>query len=257
MKSEALVVPTQQPAALEDLSSFVVIIERALKAAMANVHRARSKGAKASGAIAIEKAVGEIERLKVEISGTRVVLLRTKDQYVIASMMAIVPKLPTLIENKRDELLEEDIARFVASVMPSDPLKDVLLDIENDNIALREQFVKSNACLDSKTLAKNAGYSGGNLAQPAWRWKSKGQIFSVEYFGKELFPAFQFRDGKPLPIIKKLLDVIGNEMSSWQIAFWFVAENGWLDGQRPVDLMVRAEDKVLEAAKRAVERAQY
>lgn len=260
MKSEAMAHSHPEQIEVEDLASLMDRAERALKLALAKVRRTRGKtatAAKRERADEIQNVVEEIERIRLDISDMTVVVLPTRDQYVVATLRSILPKLPTLIENKRDELLQQDVERFVESVMPSDPLKDVLLDIENDNVSLREDFVRSNACLDSKTLAKNAGYKATNLAQTAWRWKTKGQIFSVDYFGTELFPAFQFRDGKPLPTIKRILDAIGKQMSPWQLAFWFVAENGWLDGQRPVDVMMQSEDEVLEAAKRAGKRAYY
>ena len=51
--------------------------------------------------------------------------------------------------------------------------------------------------------------------------------------------------------------MIAKHLTPWQIAFWFVAENGWLDGARPIDAMLRSEEEVIEAAGRAVERAEY
>jgi hypothetical protein len=76
----------------------------------------------------------------------------------LTASFSIIPKLPALIENKREELLERDLEQFVASIMPSDPMRDVLLDIEFDNVAMREHFMKSHKYFDSKTIAKNAGY---------------------------------------------------------------------------------------------------
>ena len=256
--------PHQEAITAENLRSYVARMEEALKSAhealksaAVEVNMVGIKAAKSTAIDSIEDLVKETERLRVHIDQVDLIFVSHDDDYMAEAMRAIVPKLPLLIESKRGALLESDLEQFVASVMPSDPLRDVLLDVESDNIALREQFVKSHKCFDSKTIALNAGYKGGNLAHTAWRWKSKGQVFSVDYFGRELFPAFQFRDGKPLPAIKKILDVVGKDLSPWQVAFWFVAENGWLDGERPLDMMLRSEDEVIEAAKRAVERAEY
>ena len=255
MKSAALARTAQNRATTENLGSLFAKIEQTLKVALGLA--TATKLAKAAGTGAIKDMYDEIERLRKEIKHATIVVVQTQDQYMREALEAIVPKLPTLIENKRRELQEADIAYFVASVMPTDPLRDVLLDVENDNVALREQYVKSHICLDSKSVAKNAGNTSGNQSQTAWRWKNKGQIFAVDYFGKELYPAFQFRDGKPLDVIKKILDVFGKKMSPWQIAFWFDAENSRLDGERPVDLLNRGEQEVLECARWAVERAQY
>lgn len=255
MKSAALTPTTQSRATTENLSSLFSKMEQTLKVALGLP--TANKLAKAAGTGSIKDMYNEIGRLQKEIKHATMVVVQSRDQYMREALEAIVPKLPTLIENKRRDLQQADIAHFVASVMPTDPLRDALLDVENDNVALREQYVKSHLCLDSKAVAKSAGNKSGNQSQTAWRWKNKGQIFALDYFGKELYPAFQFRDGKPLGVIKKILDVFGKKMSPWQIAFWFVAENSWLDGERPVDHLIRAEDAVLEAARWAVERTQY
>lgn len=42
--------------------------------------------------------------------------------------------------------------------------------------------------------------------------------------------------------------------SPWQIAFWFVTENGWLDDDaRPVDFLTSAPEAVVEAASHDVQ----
>lgn len=256
--TSGLVSKPHQGALLADsLRGQVERIQESLKSALELVNTATTNAARMAAVGSIEELVKETESLQRQISRDTVILVSSYDDYIATAMRSIIPKLPALIENKREELLEKDIEQFVASIMPSDPMRDVLLDIEFDNIVMRERFVKSQKCFDSKTIAKNAGYKTANLAQTAWRWKKGGQIFSIDYFGRELFPAFQFRDGKPLPQIKKILDLIAKDMTPWQIAFWFVAENGWLDGERPVDAMLRSEAEVLEAALRAVERAEY
>jgi hypothetical protein len=249
--------PHQETLLAESLRGHFARMQEALKTTLELVNAATTHAARIAAAGSIHELVKETERLKRQIDRDTVILVSDYDDYVAAAMRSIIPKLPALIENKREELLEKDLEQFVASIMPSDPMRDVLLDIEFDNVAMRERFVKSHKCFDSKTIAKNAGYKTSNLAQTAWRWKKGGQIFSIDYFGRELFPAFQFRDGKPLPQIKKILDVIAKDLTPWQIAFWFVAENGWLDGVRPIDAMLRSEEAVIEAARRAVERAEY
>ena len=64
---------------------------------------------------------------------------------------------------------------------------------------------------------------------------------------EDLFPAFQFADGKPLPIIKKILEALPEDMSPWQTAFWFKSSNGWLGGKTPQECL-KNESKVIDAA---------
>lgn len=60
-------------------------------------------------------------------------------------------------------------------------------------------------------------------------------MFSVPYEGQERYPAFQFSDGKPLPVIRDVLAILPHTMTPWEIAFWFVSSNSWLGGPAPRD----------------------
>ncbi len=70
--------------------------------------------------------------------------------------------------------------------------------------------------------------------------------------GIDLYPAFQFIDGKPRPVIEKILTELGDEFTAWQIAFWFASGNVHLDEEEPRDSLDQIEDVVL-AAKRLAE----
>ena len=63
----------------------------------------------------------------------------------------------------------------------------------------------------------------------------------------QLFPCFQFADGHPLPVVKKVLKRLPADMTPWQIAFWFRSGNGWLDGRSPEEAL-GDEEGVLNAA---------
>ncbi|TCK32859.1 hypothetical protein B0G84_8765 [Paraburkholderia sp. BL8N3] len=96
-----------------------------------------------------------------------------------------------------------------------------------------------------------------NASHPASDWKRRGRVYSVTYDGKEYFARYQF-DAlcQPLPIIKEVLNAIGEVADSWKLAAWFHYPNGWIadakDGSRPVapkDALDRRDD-VLAAARR-------
>jgi hypothetical protein len=94
-----------------------------------------------------------------------------------------------------------------------------------------------------------------NSEEIADRWKAEGRLFSVLNEGAELYPAFQFdAQGAPRPVIRRVLEVVGRP-SGWEIALWFTAANGWLDEERPVDLLAEADcaDGIVDAARRAFE----
>ena len=84
------------------------------------------------------------------------------------------------------------------------------------------------------------------------RWKRDRKLFSLPHRGKELFPAFQFKDGKPDPLIERVLKALPADYTPWQIAFWFASGNGWLDGAAPEEKL-KAPEEVLAAAAREAE----
>jgi hypothetical protein len=96
-----------------------------------------------------------------------------------------------------------------------------------------------------------------NKSHPASDWKRRGRIFSVSLDGKEHFARYQFDSMyQPLPIIKEILQEIGEVADTWKIAAWFHYPNGWIadakDGDKPVapkDALDRRDD-VLGAARR-------
>ena len=93
-----------------------------------------------------------------------------------------------------------------------------------------------------------------NSSEPASRWKREKRVFAVRAGSARLFPRFQFADGYPLPVIKEVLKCLPDDMTPWQIAFWFRSGNGWLDGRSPEEAL-DDEDGVLNAAERLREPA--
>jgi hypothetical protein len=77
----------------------------------------------------------------------------------------------------------------------------------------------------------------------------EGRVFAVEAPGGKLFPAFQFDQGRPRPVIAEVLSALAGQLRGWEILAWFTGSSGHLDGRRPVDLLANAPDDVLAAAK--------
>lgn len=85
-------------------------------------------------------------------------------------------------------------------------------------------------------------------------WKREKKVFSVIWESEELYPAFQFSEDKPLEVIAAILAELPDDLSSWQIAHWFDANNGWLDGEVPQDWLHNTEE-VVQAARHLAEPA--
>ena len=109
------------------------------------------------------------------------------------------------------------------------------------------RIARKNAEMRATYLQTTELYTPEDIQGPSTKWKREGRVFAIQHDGKDLFPAFQFADGKPLPVIKKILEVLPDYLSPWQTAFWFESGNGWLGGKTPRECL-KNESKVIDAA---------
>jgi len=136
-----------------------------------------------------------------------------------------------------------------------DPIGDAHLDNYREELQARQRYLKTVPCLSSKDVAVAAKHANKNVAQTAYRWKSEGRIFSIPAAGKkDVYPAFQFSAGQPRAVIAQILTRLEPLRTNWEIAQWFIAPNGWLDGDRPIDLLDQPEEEatLLDAADQEV-----
>jgi hypothetical protein len=65
-----------------------------------------------------------------------------------------------------------------------------------------------------------------------------GTMFYVMWHQMPKFPTYQFDEkGRPKPIIELIIRILSPHRSSWDIALWCSASNGWFSSRRPVDLL--------------------
>jgi hypothetical protein len=101
------------------------------------------------------------------------------------------------------------------------------------------------------TEAQIGNTRGGQVARPigsATRWLDEARVFAVDGPDGKLFPAFQFNDGEPRPVVAKVLSALAGRLRGWEILMWFTASSGHLEGPRPVDLLDVNPEAVVEAA---------
>ena len=163
---------------------------------------------------------------------------------VRAFLETVVRISGTLDENR----LESAISKLAEVLLP-DELADARGALASDNLELRDRFIAEVPRLTSAEVREQAGLRTKNPYATAARWKKTGHIFSVQHRGKEYFPAFQFREGRPHPTVKKALAALPSRLSPWQRAFWFVSTNGWLSDRAPADAL-DDPDAVVTAAER-------
>jgi hypothetical protein len=85
------------------------------------------------------------------------------------------------------------------------------------------------------------------------RWRMERRVFAVGAPGFEHVPLFQFTDDLYVVDAMPQLLKIFRALSDWQIALWFFSPNAWLGDQRPMDLLQRDPDSVIDAAQHAIE----
>jgi hypothetical protein len=111
-------------------------------------------------------------------------------------------------------------------------------------------ILESDDFAKATDIAEIAHFSKRNPSSQPNRWKKTGLIFAVPYKGVDLYPlyALELKKGaKPLPIVKEVLQVLG-EKDAWQKAFWFGSVNTYLRDKMPKELLKSKPQEVLRAA---------
>lgn len=85
-------------------------------------------------------------------------------------------------------------------------------------------------------------------------WRKRRQVFAVPHPDRaarerDVYPAFQFVDHKPVKAVQQVLHAFGPHKAPWKLALWFTSNNGLLpDSARPVDLLGSDPQAVIGAA---------
>jgi len=214
---------------------------------------ARQKVGSASPHVRASRARAAPDQHAVVMFATNVLIDALKDLRVTAlsvdpAIEVLIAPIARLVPEVGRQQSEQTIEALVKALLPKiDPLGAVTSRIERANAEARVGFLKTIELLQAAELAELARHKAGNKSATGTRWKGAGRAFSVPHDGKELFPAFQFADGRPKPAIAKILEALPKTMSGWQIAFWFVSSNPFLDGKEPY-LRLGNEEAVVAAA---------
>ena len=173
---------------------------------------------------------------------------RSRRQGVV--MRRVLETVGRIAEQRRKAMTERHIETLVDLYLEGEERADVDREIERDNAELRARYL-----LETKTWTASDiheymyGKRQANPSEPASRWRRDGRVFAVRAGRGHLFPSFQFADGRPRPVIADVLKRLPDDMTAWQIAFWFRSGNGWLDGRSPEEALEDRE-AVLNAADR-------
>lgn len=160
-----------------------------------------------------------------------------------------------IVGQRRKEMTERNIEALVDLYLQGEARADVDRELEQDNAELRARYLRETPTYTAADIHELMhGSKLRNSSEPASRWKREKRVFAVRLGPAQFFPQFQFADGYPLPVIREVLKRLPDDITPWQIAFWFRSGNGWLDG-RPPEEALGDENGVLTAADRLREPA--
>lgn len=194
------------------------------------------------------------------VDSGRTFLLQVANDAASSTLLASLPLLDRLLSEKitavRERRLEEMI-EFMAARMVAPSAAEAEMA---QRLALcYARILNEYGFFTAEQLADINHSRADNRSALADNWRKRGQVFAVPHpergaRDRDVFPAFQFRDGKPIKIVQQVLEAFGNHKTAWKQALWFTSSNGWLpNSQRPVDLLVSDPQAVLQAARREVE----
>lgn len=110
---------------------------------------------------------------------------------------------------------------------------------EKKTLEWRKQFISENPCFTSDEIAQEATSRATNRAAMASRWVQEKKIFSVRFQGQQLFPQFQFQDGRPIPAVSEVIRTFPETATGWDLAYFFLSPNPNIGGGKPVELLKR------------------
>lgn len=139
-------------------------------------------------------------------------------------------------------------AEIISRLMPDDvPSPAHAMQLQR-NAAARTQALEEFGSCTAADLAVARGSRTSNPHATVGRWFREGLLFAVDGPHGRLYPGFQILDGRPKPAMTRVLAALPAGLSGWETLLWFTGNNGRLGGARPVDLLDRSPDRVVEAA---------
>ena len=189
--------------------------------------------------------------------GARKFLLEIKDEAISKVLLASLPMLERALLEKTAQARErriEAVVDFMAGqmVLPSAIDREMAQRLAKRHARVLNEFGHFTA----EQLADANRSQASSRTALVDNWRKRRQVFAVPHPDKsarerDVYPAFQFEDHKPIKAVQAVLEAFGDRRAPWKLALWFTSNNGWLPGSaRPVDLLASNPQAVVEAAQR-------
>ena len=156
-------------------------------------------------------------------------------------------RLPAVVDARSAAVQEHNIDKLLEIIASDMPSEFIDAEIDYENARMRVAYLAEVDLLTAAQVREQSNLQPNNKSEPASRWKREKKIFAIRKGKTYLYPAFQFEDGQPRPVIRQILAEIADKFTPWQIAFWFESGNGWLNGEEPQNYLDRVEEVVMAA----------
>ena len=186
----------------------------------------------------------------------RAFVLEVADEAASNTLLASLPLLDRLLGEKIAAVRErrmEEMVDFMAARMLAPSV--VELEMAQRLAQRHARILNEFGFFSAEQLADANGSQASNRAALADNWRKRRQVFAVSHPDKaarerDIYPAFQFENGKPIKAVQEVLEAFGGRKAPWKLALWFTSNNGALpDSARPVDLLASDPDAVVQAAR--------
>jgi hypothetical protein len=115
----------------------------------------------------------------------------------------------------------------------------------------KKALLNEHEFIEAKVMANLMGSKAENLSSFAYNVRKAGKVFSVTEGRKRKYPLFQFDldRGEIRKEVSVVLKELPEAWNDWDTAFWFFQDNAYLDGEKPSEMISKAADEVIKAAK--------
>lgn len=214
-----------------------------------------------SGDVALRGELLSLEPYPVEQpdheDGARKFVLEIKDEAASKTLLASLPLLERLLLEKSVQVRERRLEQMVdfmteQMVVPS----DTDLKMAKRLAARHAKTLNDFGFYTAEQLAEANGSQAATRTALVDNWRKRRQVFAVPHPQKtardrDVYPAFQFKDHKPIKAVQAVIKAFGEHKAPWKLAMWFTSNNGWLpNSAKPVELLISNARAVIDAAQR-------
>jgi hypothetical protein len=171
---------------------------------------------------------------------------------VEAALSRLAPVVVEMVQDRRTTFRRELVGAFLQGAAPRS------VDLTQARLQARalRQIFEGTEWLTAAQVGELAHLGTGNPTGSVNRWKSLRKIFAIARDGKDYYPRYALAaDFRPLPQLAEVLAVLAH-YDGERLAAWFESPSGCLGGQRPRRLLASQPERVLAAARDAVDTEQ-